>query len=292
MAKACRTRLDVVVSVLVVVNVIHGVSASSTMAFGSVGTPSRNKAKSAESQLSSYDRMILAHGPPKTSSSSSGYNPQPGTPTYPANSYPTNSYPTNTYPTNTYPTNTYPAYGRQSPVMYQNPPSAYPQTQGASSYTPTLSPQWAQPPASAFATNANPMGSQARFHAHQVTRDKLVPRVQSSVSFEGSKSSKEMSGEARKLAKMSAQLLREYSRASIYRNALAKEQSRIHKARQAATIGGLYNNRSLSGKPVLSHGMTVIFVICTVGAICGALWYMKRDNDKLTHQNLETLQSA
>eukprot|EP00960_Hanusia_phi_P027053 746617-Hanusia_phi.AAC.1 len=105
--------------------VIREALAHTTMAFGSMGHPPNNRAKDAESQLSSYDRKILAQGPPKSPSSSRVFVPQSSTPSgsYPTSSYPISSYPTSSYPTSSYPTSRYPT---SSYPTSRYPTSSYP----------------------------------------------------------------------------------------------------------------------------------------------------------------------
>ena len=66
--------------------------------------------------------------------------------------------------------------------------------------------------------------------------------------------------------------------------ALAREAARAVKAEQAATLGGIYQpggeGAQEHGPPVLSKGMTLIFVTITVGAIVGVIWYMCKPERK------------
>jgi hypothetical protein len=76
---------------------------------------------------------------------------------------------------------------------------------------------------------------------------------------------------AKKLAKSAAHAKR-------VRQRLAREAARADRAEQAATLGGMYQGQSARavGPPVLSRGMSVIFVALTVGAIFGVIWYVRK----------------
>ena len=93
---------------------------------------------------------------------------------------------------------------------------------------------------------------------------------------------------AKKLAKSAAHAKR-------VRQQLAREAARADRAEQAATLGGMYQGQSGrgGGPPVLSKGMSVIFVTMTVGAILGVVCYVRKpEPQERTHTDELFAQSS
>lgn len=95
---------------------------------------------------------------------------------------------------------------------------------------------------------------------------------------------------------LAKKLARTAAHAKRVRQALAREAARADKAEQAATLGGMYQGASggaEGGPPVLSRGMTVIFVTLTIGAIFGVIWFVRKPEPReRTHTDEVFAQSS
>ena len=95
---------------------------------------------------------------------------------------------------------------------------------------------------------------------------------------------------------LAKKLARSAAHAKRVRQALAREAARADKAEQAATLGGMYQSESgrAGGPPVLSRGMSVIFVTMTIGAIFGVIWYVRKPEEarERTHTDEVFAQSS
>jgi hypothetical protein len=249
-----------------------------------MGAQRAPKQPSPESSLSSYDQRILAQGPP-------GGGDQPGAvgPTGYGSSAGGYVYP---YPTGGYP------HAAPSPPAHV--PSIYTTTYISAAAAGEAAAERAMRKMRAKAL-PNPFAPLQQLRRQQqqqqqagktatthlggtVTSSALTPEHEGAVAVHLKHDSRGLNPAIDASVSLAKKLAKSAAHAKRVRRALAREAARAVKAEQAATLGGIYQPGSEGaqehGPPVLSKGMTLIFVTITVGAIVGVIWYMCKPERK------------
>ena len=116
--------------------------------------------------------------------------------------------------------------------------------------------------------------------AGSITSSDLSPQEEGKVAVHLNNAANELNPALADSVSMAKKLAKDAARAKRARHALAREAARAVKAEQAATLGGMYDQGGGQGPPVLSRGMTVIFITVTIGAILLVIWYVRKPEPK------------
>ena len=114
--------------------------------------------------------------------------------------------------------------------------------------------------------------------AASVVASQLTPTEEGKVAVHLTKAANALNPALSDSVAMAKKLAKDAARARRVRLALAREAARAVKAEQAATLGGMSDQEGVNGggPPVVSRGMSVIFVTLTIAAILGVIWYVRK----------------